>query len=239
MRVDRAGSTPWARANASGSPGSGGRHQQVGGPAACGQTRALDRPRDGAGQRATAGARASRAPSGPQSNTRCGASGSACAIARSPAGTLQRRGGDEHAGRRSRTATRERRRRCSTLANPSSADGGSSSRTARICDVGSEQARLAPRERPQLLGRRAARRTASSSRSTRLTCAWASGVSSQTHRAGTPCRRGRLDHVAARRAREVRVVEHDAAARPPTSASSSASASARSDPPRSSRLRRR
>ena len=35
--VERAGSTPCARANASGSPGSGGRHQQVGGPPPCEQ----------------------------------------------------------------------------------------------------------------------------------------------------------------------------------------------------------
>jgi hypothetical protein len=34
-RIERDGSTPCARANASGSPGSGGRHQQLGGPAAC------------------------------------------------------------------------------------------------------------------------------------------------------------------------------------------------------------
>lgn len=34
-RIERDGATPCARANASGSPGSGGRHQQLGGPAAC------------------------------------------------------------------------------------------------------------------------------------------------------------------------------------------------------------
>ena len=73
----------------------------------------------------------------------------------------------------------------------------------------------------------------SSRRSTRLTCACASGVSSQTQRTGTPCARRAVDDVAPRRASQVRVVEDDAASAG-DSASSSASASSRSEPPRSS-----
>ena len=43
--VERAGSRPYVLANASGSPGSGGRHQQTGGPASV----RADGGRDGAG----------------------------------------------------------------------------------------------------------------------------------------------------------------------------------------------
>ena len=128
---------PCARANASGRPGSGGRHQQVGGPAGCGQSARLDRPGD-LGREARSGLvqRVGRLPSGLQSKTRCGASRSLGSRAPS----------------RTRRARRRRRRRpvrpgrgartngtCSTPAKPSSVDGGSSSRNARICEVGASK----------------------------------------------------------------------------------------------------
>jgi hypothetical protein len=75
---------------------------------------------------------------------------------------------------------------CSTAASPSSADGGSSSRSVRICDVGSIKpcSAFAASRTSSGVGRAPKR---SSSRSTRFTCACASGVSSHTQRTATPC----------------------------------------------------
>ena len=75
------------------------------------------------------------------------------------------------------------------------------------------------------------------SRSTRLTCAWASGVSSHTQRTARAVPGSRLEDVAAGRARQVGVVEHH-----PRRAGGQRLLErlghARSDPPRSSRLSR-
>src|SRR5262249_54087008 len=52
--TERSRSTSWARANASGRPGSGGRHQQVGGPAAWGHSAPSTGPDTAAASRETA-----------------------------------------------------------------------------------------------------------------------------------------------------------------------------------------
>ena len=140
-RQDRARGidVPCRRANASARPGSGGRHQHVGGPPGCGQIALSTGPRDVAASAGDGGVEVGRGRRpGRQSKTRCGASGRL--VERSlPARRPQRRGRDEHAGR---AASRRRARRTatrSTPAKPSSSDGGSSSRSARICDVGASR----------------------------------------------------------------------------------------------------
>src|SRR3954469_6881927 len=67
-RTDRAGSTPCARANAIGRPGSGGRHQQLGGPPGWAHSAPSTGPETSAASAATAGASASASPPGRQSN---------------------------------------------------------------------------------------------------------------------------------------------------------------------------
>ena len=151
-------------------------------------------------------------PSGRQSKTRCGASGRGVRDRVLPAVRAERARRDEDArgvaaGGRPRARTGRARRRRS----PRRRSGGSSSRSARICEVGARSPGSA-RERaaaPPGVGSAPKR---SRRRSTRLTCACASGVSSQTQRTPTPWRAGGLDDVAPRRAGEVRVVEDDASA---------------------------
>ena len=142
--VDRAGSTPCARAKASGRPGSGGRHQQTGGPPPCGQTAASTRPVTTRSRRPTTSASSSTRPSGRQSKTRCGASGAASATAASqpsspiaPAATKTPAASRPGVGRRSNGMR-------STWAKPSSSLGGSRSRSARICEVGARSPGSAP-----------------------------------------------------------------------------------------------
>ena len=79
------------------SPGSGGRHQQRGGPAACGQSAASIGPETTAARRRVAASSAARSPSGFQSNTRCGASAQRLAEGVLPTLAKQRARGDEHA----------------------------------------------------------------------------------------------------------------------------------------------
>ena len=166
-------------ANASGSPGNGGRHQQVGGPPGCGQSAPSTGPATRAASRLTSSSSASGGLPGFQSKTRCGALES---------GTCSSGGcRDEDAAARSSPGRR-------------AYEGD----VFDICEalVGVRWLELA--ERSHLRGRREQARLdfarvrsspgvgsepkRSSSRSTRLTCACASGVSSQMHRAATPCR---------------------------------------------------
>src|SRR5262245_28657879 len=113
---------PCFLAKASGSPGSGGRHQQTGGPPPWMQKATSVGPViDG-------GIVTGPSPSGLQSKIRCGALASsgwylsaALAATNTPAAPFD--------GSRSNG-------RFSTAANPSSSEGGSSSRKALICEVG-------------------------------------------------------------------------------------------------------
>ena len=103
-----------------------------------------------------------------------------------PARLVQRRGADEDRSfgiRRPWGACTKGT--TSTVANPSSADGGSSSRRARICDVGARTpgSRLASRFSSSGEGSEPNR---SSNRPTRFACAWSSGTSSQMHRVAMP-----------------------------------------------------
>ena len=70
---------PCARANASGSPGSAGRHQQVGGPPGCGQTATATGPSTIPASFDARRPRSVAEPPGLQSKRRCGAAGSASA----------------------------------------------------------------------------------------------------------------------------------------------------------------
>ena len=180
--TDRDGSTPLARANARGSPGSGGRHQQLGGPAGWAHSAASTRPETSAARPATAGASASTSPPGRQSNSRCGAARSPDRARRRPALGGQGGRGDEHAGRPGGRARRPReghlledgpslvvRRRLELAARTHLRRGREHPVPAPGQDAAAPRASEASRAR-------------SSRRSTRLTCAWASGVSSQTHR---------------------------------------------------------
>ena len=88
-------------------------------------------------------------------------------------------------------------------------DGGSSSRRARICEVGSIN-HGSRRAAARICSGVGSDPNRSSSRSTRLTCACASGVSSQTQRTASEWRSRDLDHAAAGRPRQVGVVEHPA-----------------------------
>ena len=192
------------RANASGSPGSGGRHQQIGAPPPCGQTAVSTGPTTRR-QPVTRPPRGRRpVPSGRQSKTRCGAVGSACATASLPSRLA--------AARR----RRRRRRRASTAIDGVARerdplDGGEALVVRRRLELAQrahlrrrrEQARLAATVRFELLRGRE-RPNRSSSRSTRFACACASGVSIQMQRTLAPCRPAAS--TTSRRAARVRYV---------------------------------
>ena len=233
--VDLAGSTPCAAGERERESRSGGRHQQTGGPAGCGHSAALDRPGTSAGEGGGGGverlAAAIRVPvvdqvgsggRGPRQRSRQPGSSSAAAPTKTPA-----------------------------RPDPGARSNGTCS-TAGPALVGRRRLELA--ERAHLRGRREQalfllRRLAQLVRRRQRAEALEQpldhvhlrlrerGVEPDAAgRNAVPSRR--LDHVAPRRAGEVRVVEDDPRA-PDASCSSSASASSRSDPPRSSRLRRR
>ena len=236
-RMECDGSRPWARANASGSPGSGGRHQQLGGPAGCGHSALSTEPRPSATRLATPATSASLVPSGLQSKTRCGAPRSPRSRACFQPGCFNAAAATKTPARPARDGGVRTNGRRSTARNPSSVAGGSSSRRARIWLVGPRRpgSRTASTRSSCGVGREPNR---SSSRSTRLTWACASGVSSQMHRVGTRCRLAAS--ITWLRAARVRYVLSRTTRRTPDdSSSSSASASSRRPPPRSSRLRRR
>ena len=197
--------------------------------------RGLDRPGDHGGESFRSGPSTVSSPSGFQSKTRCGASGSP--VRPRPSARLR-----EDAAA-TRTPARSGRRgsatngTCSTAAKPRPATGGSSSRSVRIWEVGAStpgSVRASSRSWSGV-GSEPKR---SSRRATRLSWACASGVSSQTQRSGS---RG------ARRPRSRRFGRPGSdtccraprGVRRPRAASSSAAASSFSDPPRSSRFSRR
>ena len=197
---------PCARAKARGRPGSGGRHQQVGGPAPCGQSALSIGPETRGARRATAAARAAESPSGLQSKTRCGAPGWPSASACSHSRTREGSGGDEHPGLpRSRLAHEGH-----------VLDGGESLVARRRLELAKrthlrgrrEDARLAPRQLPQLRGFGKRPETLEQPldevdlrlRERRV-------EPDAVSRSPMPSRR--LDHVVPRRASEVRVVEDD------------------------------
>ena len=181
--AERAGSTSVRPRERERQPGSGGRHQQVGGPAGWGQSAVSTGPATTAARRARrrrasgrrprvpveeeVGAPGQPVPPPPPSPAPLSA-GAATNTAGSPVtGARGERdmfhGGEALVGRRrlelaERAHLRGRR----------------------------EQARLAPRQLPELLGVGSAPKR-SSSRSTRLTCACASGVSARRTRRA-PCR---------------------------------------------------
>ena len=153
---------------------------------------------------ATSGASASRRP-GRQSKTRCGAGSAPSAP---PARQPERGGRDEHARPAAGPRLAVERTR-STAAKPSSADGGSSSRDRAHLRGRREHARLAACEGAQLLGRgQRAEAVEQPLDEVDLRLRERRVEPDAAHR--QPVARGRLDHVAARRAREVGVVEHDA-----------------------------
>ena len=128
--TERAGSTPCTRANASGRPGSGGRHQQTGGPPPCGQRAPSTWRHAARAERLDRGVeRRAIAVGVPVEDEvrQAGWSGAYAAAAAAATKTAA----CPLPGARS-NATR------STAANPSSSDGGSSSRNVRICDVGEQ-----------------------------------------------------------------------------------------------------
>ena len=129
------------RANASGSPGSGGRHQQLGGPARVGTQRALHRAGDRGAEAGDTGVERVLACRRGSSRRRDGARHDACAAGRSlPARLSQRRGRDEDTRtrpsgrrRRARTARPPRRRipRRSTAARARAGHASGTSASAR------------------------------------------------------------------------------------------------------------
>ena len=160
--IERAGSTSCARANASGSPGSGGRHQHVGGPAPCGQSAASTGPATSAGEAGDRGVSSSALPSGPPVEDEVRRR--PVAVVRARSSTIQapqhgRRDEDPGARRRSMRGAHERH----AAPQPPSPRRSTAARArarARICDVGASTPCSAARERAQLLRRRAASRTA-------------------------------------------------------------------------------
>ena len=135
-RIERGGSMECARANASGRPGSGGRHQQLGGPAGCGQTASSTGPLTASCDAGRLPRSEPASPSGVHSKSRCGAAGLASASASAMPARASARAPTNTPARPPATEARANGT-LSTAANPSSIDGGSSSRSARIWDVGS------------------------------------------------------------------------------------------------------
>ena len=230
--VDRAGSTPCGRANARTSPGSGGRHQQAGGPPPWVHSAPRPGPTTAAGQRRDLG-RARRGAVGPPVEDevrRVRALPSAL-----PPGCR---------------SARPRRRRPLALGRAGRRSNGTCSTRGEALVRGRrlelaerthlrgrrEQARLASRERPQLVGR-GQRADAIEDpldqvhlrlreRRVEPHAAWCDVVAGR-----------RLDRVAPRRPRQVRVVEDDAAGARREQLVQRL-AEVRSDPPRSSRFSR-
>jgi class 3 adenylate cyclase len=126
----------------------------------------------------------SACPSGRQSKSRTAPEPARSTASRQPGSSSTARATKTPAPVRSEPGSRWNVTRRRT-AKPSSFDGGSRSRSARICDVGARRpgSRRASARSSSGSGRAPSR---SRTRSTRLTCAWASGVSSQTH--STPAR---------------------------------------------------
>ena len=115
--------------------------------------------------------------------------------------------GDEDSGDARRSAcARRRSARCARSLRPRPAPRARARRASATSACAGRARDGAPRSSSGL-GSDPKR---SSRRSIMFTCACASGVSSHAQLTGTPWRSRRLDHEAALRAREIRVVEHDA-----------------------------
>ena len=205
-RTERAGSMPWARANASTRPGSGGRHQQIGGPPPCGQTARSTGPDTTDDSAAAASARSSGEPSGSQSKTRCGAVGRARWIVSRQPCALSADAPTKMPARPVRGSRSNETR--SIDAKPSSSAGrlelAEHAHLGRRC----HHAGLVARRRLQLLGRRERAEPFEEPIDHVDLRLRKRRVDPHASHACAVARRG-LDHVTPRREGRVRVVEND------------------------------